>query len=214
MPLESELKAALVDVRKAFRLLYYYNARLMDLARQISGHFAVDYYWYHVGPQNPAGWGNLRTGPTGLSPWAWLLSYDFSILYLPKGADSNKPKAGQWMLELRFLGDTAYDWREEPQAVPADFEKPEESTSVLDMNAFVCTKDCGVNWHGDLYMRSEWPEDERVFIRPDGLVKVLGVRSDLADLGTEEAIRDFVASFRQRLMAEGVDPGSEPKEIA
>jgi len=214
MPVESELKTALVDVRKAYRLLYYYTTRLIDLAQVISGHFDVDYYFYQVRPQSPAGWSRLLGGPMTLSSWAWLLSYDFSILYLPKGADPNQPKAGQWMLELRFLTDTAYDSLNEPDAAPDGLQKPEESCSVLDINAFVCTKDCTFNWHGDLYSRSPWPDDEKVVTSDDGLVKVLGVRSDLADLGREEAIRNFVAKFRRRLSAEGVDPGREPEERA
>ena len=99
---DEELSRALLDVRKAYRLLYLFQQRIMDLMAQFSGALGQS-FWYWL----PAGDEEAILGsknPVERSSWKMLPLFDASLLFLPPGVDPNSgPQKGQWLLELAFM---------------------------------------------------------------------------------------------------------------
>jgi len=85
-----EIDNALQDVRKAYRLLYLYQRRTMNIVQRITKEFDCQYYgWVPYKFYRPPKFGTKDI----FNRWAWdmLPMYDVSFLFLKTGADLTCP---------------------------------------------------------------------------------------------------------------------------
>lgn len=197
---QEELGQALVDVRKAYRLLYFFQRRMLDLLEELSGKLGQEfYYWLPAGDQ-----GSIRAAdnPMRTSPWKLLPMYNASFLFLPHGFEPDAPRKGQWLLELLFYDDGEPDGGgEEPN--PAEFDDPAESHSKIYLCAFISQENLQKNWYSGIYVASEWPElDEVPEAKLDG-VRVIGLSVDIASLPDSSAVDALADRFRALVKRQG-----------
>lgn len=74
---QAELEEAFVDVRKAYRLLYHYQRRVLDLVKFIGDNLGYDYnggwsYFSHPAPRN-------GKGKLDFWSWDWLNMYFYEF---------------------------------------------------------------------------------------------------------------------------------------
>jgi hypothetical protein len=197
---QDDLKQALLDVRKAYRLLFWFQRRILDLVQELSGKLGQEFYvWLPAGDNESIGW--LRN-PLQTSAWKMLPIHNASFLFLPPGADRNAPRKGEWLLEIQFYddGEPEESW-EEP--TPQEFKDPTESHSKIYLYAFVAQQDLGaINWYHDLYYETDWPAvDEVPETTAEGLLAV-GLSIDLADLPNSAAVENLAERFRNLVKAQ------------
>lgn len=192
------LESALADVRTAYRLLWAYQQRALDVVRTMVSHFddLSFYYWDSNRNGRPGGgWRDPSSDPS----WSLLPTADISLLYLSAGADPNLPKAGDWMLECRLWSDTEID-----AGLPADFRleltaASEAARSLLKLYAWRCVENVKLNWYRDLWRNTAWPSSDDKFEPIDRGFEVVSKTFDLTDLGDEFAILNAANMFKSFL---------------
>ena len=143
-----EISKALIDVRKAYRLVYLYTASILDAVQRISQEFNCSFYvWTPTYYSTPP---RIITSPFLDSRWAWdmIPFYNTSFLFLSEGADPNTQKKGDWMLEISIETDSSAadkfsecsECEEEPN--PLNFEPPEKVESNLYLHFYYCNSTC------------------------------------------------------------------------
>ncbi len=200
MPTPDEMKSALADVRRAYRLVWSYQRRVLDIVALIAGEFDEHefYVWETYPRDRPAG---RIKDPTG--KWAWDLVplHKASFLYLPPEADRNRPISGQWMLEIAVETDDGFEDPEtgdEPDA--AEFDDAASCSSTVTLYAWLCIASCERNWLNGVWRHGEWPEEDGVPVEhaiPP--VKIVGRSFDLAEVEDEAAVRRAVETFKTTL---------------
>jgi hypothetical protein len=196
-----DLNQALLDVRKAYRLLFLFQRRILDLVQELGGKLGQEFYvWLPAGDNETISW--LRN-PLQTSAWKMLPINDASFLFLPPDADHNTPRKGEWLLEILFYDDGEPDESSEELTLQG-FRDPAESHSKIYLCAFVAQEDLGeMNWHSAVYQKTEWPEQEGVpEARGEGL-RVIGLSVDLADLPDSSAVENLAERFRNLVNAQG-----------
>lgn len=99
--MQENLENSLLEVRKAYRLLYDYQKRILDLVSFIGGSFNREYsggYPKFSGPGPNNGRGKLS-----LWAWDWLNMYYYEFLFIPK-----KTKSGSQHFAIFLVNDTGY----------------------------------------------------------------------------------------------------------
>jgi hypothetical protein len=195
------LQDALRDVRRAFRLLWYYQERVLDIVRAVAGEFQDSTFYYCV-PHNitPAD----RYNPQFTrNPWHSLPLMNASYLY-KVGGNSTKITAGDWFLDVRIISDSGYDegtsYRENLD--PSTFGPPETTDSMINLYLFYCTDDIDGNFLKGVYERLEWPDPDGEPSPAAGLpVTVVGRSWDLATLSEKERVQAAAREFKQAASA-------------
>jgi hypothetical protein len=194
---DDNLEPTLNDVRKAYRLIWLYQSRVMDIIRIIRDDF--DYKFY--------GWISYPTklGSSGVDPldrpvWSMLPFYNIVLLHLPPGVDPNHPKRGEWMLELYIEADDSFfqRLRGESDPIPTELPPTEQSGTYLSMRALYCTEDVDLNWYYKMWC--EFPKQEGVIEEhSDPPVKSIWKRFEMSTLGDKEAVSRAVGEFKKML---------------
>lgn len=140
----------LVEVRKAYRLLFDYQSRVLDLINFIGGSFRFDYNggfpkFSNSGPNN--GRGNL-----GLWAWDWLNMYYYEFNFRQRVVGSDKIS-----FSIFLLNDTGFYQANKIKPISKlavdEFEISENSKSKL---IFVVGKNMwegwGVNWDNEEFI--------------------------------------------------------------
>jgi hypothetical protein len=140
----------LLEVRKAYRLLFDYQARVLDLISFISGSFGFDYNggypkFSNSGPNN--GRGNL-----GLWAWDWLNMYYYEFNFQPKVVDKDK-----LYFSIFILNDTGFFQANKKSKIAKTavdaFDSPENSGTKL---IFAVGKNTwngwGANWDNEEFI--------------------------------------------------------------
>jgi len=100
-----DIDAALVDVRRAYRLLYLYQRSVINLAQRVGDHFEKQPYVLAMAGGGPAA---LRP-PFGVDAWKYLPLYCASFLFLSPDSLADplypRPRLGDWMLEVAAISD-------------------------------------------------------------------------------------------------------------
>ena len=196
MDYEANLKGALVDVRKSYRLLWSYQRRVFDIIGLIASEMGQDFYYWQVLHSD----GPVRSGTNPLKKWAWdmLPMVQASYLFLPSGADPNSPRRGEWMLEISVLSDSGFDEPKggaEPDA--SDFPDAAECASTMSLFAWYCKEDCDVNWFNMVWNRMEWPKSDEEVIESDSPpIRVVRKNFNLEMLGNKDAVRDAALKLK------------------
>lgn len=194
-----DLKMALADVRRAYRLVAAYQRRMLNASRILARSFENMrfYFWapHHYDPPP-------RRDTNLVEKWSWdgLPYYAFSIFYLENGADHNHQKPGEWMLEINFEADTAFDGNgngNDPD--PAEFKDVRDSESVLRICAWLCKvgqKDG--NWY-NARCAYDWPEKEGIYTSLEGgRFGAIIEKYPLSELNSVEALENAAENFKAK----------------
>lgn len=154
------LQDALLDVRKAYRLLADYQQRMFELLGYIREQLgAAAYHHQYVYPL-PQGLDGLeKRDNSGLR---YLPFYDLAAIWL-KNAGQEAPwdnhRAGDMMLGAWIRSDTGFDKHSGQLS-----SVPEQTRSELVLSVVVCdtpaAKPC--NWFGKVWQGIDYPEDGEV----------------------------------------------------
>lgn len=146
--MQQKISSTLLEVRKAYRLLYNYQDRLLDLVSYIGGKYGFSYKggyskFSDVAPRN--GGGHLDNWA-----WDWLNLYFYQFDFKPKAGEKLEPTIH---FSVFVVNDTGYfdardadDERKTSKLDTTTFNSVEESKSKL---IFVAGKDLGVVWGVD-----------------------------------------------------------------
>ncbi|MBB3020417.1 hypothetical protein FHR70_003498 [Microvirga lupini] len=197
-----ELSTALTDVRRAYRLLWSYQRRALDIIRLIADGFDGHefYLWEPVNNDRPVG--RLKD-PTTRWAWDMLPMGKMTYLCLPQGAERNHPKAGEWMLEITLDSDTGFsdpETGEEPD--PQDFTDVAKSVSKIRLVAWQCTSSADLNWYEDVWNSTDWPDQDGELVEhSDPPFRALSKEYDLKHLADKSAVNNAVTEFKALLKA-------------
>lgn len=187
------LHAALCDVRKAYRLIWLYQRRVLDIAKVVSEEFGQhEFRWWSPQYFDPPGQRTVNP----MSKWAadFLPLYDFSLLSLPQ-ENGGVQKLGEWMLEITFSADDGYKEGEKNEPDPVTFAAPEKCGSQMGLYAWACTKTKKQNWFWDVWNELDWPEKDVREYADEG-IRVVGRRTSLANLPDKDAVLGEVEVFK------------------
>jgi hypothetical protein len=204
-----EISKALIDVRKAYRLVYLYTASILDAVQRISQEFNCRFYvWTPTYYSNSP---TIITSPFPPSRWAWdmIPFYNTSFLFLSEGADRNTQNKGDWMLEISIETDSSAtdkfseECEEEPN--PLSFEPPEKAESNLYLLFYYCTQPNEFDWYHHFWKNKrnknvDYPDEEVGVIKEYGL-KYISQTYELSKLFTEKTLLECVADFKNLIKA-------------
>lgn len=211
---------ALLDVRKAYRLIHSYQEMALDLCETIVEHLKRElkctlrfYHWSPSWADSPP---KANSDPTARkSIWDFTPLYDFCVLYLPETADYENHKPGDWMLVIRVLADSGYDTAAGP-GDPRDFADPASCDALLRSYVYFCDKAFTANWCWDVYHASDFPPPSgevsplRSESRARSEIRALGMQYPLVQLSDPEGVRDRVDDYIGRLRKAFPTIGSGP----
>jgi len=196
MEMSTELNDALVEVRKAYRLVAIYQRRILDMAKIIQKELEYKPYWY-VNTKYDV---RNRNVPTDRWSLDMLPLYTgLSMLYLPQQADSNCTKKEEWMLEIRFDNDSGFNKTDGNEPDPRLFAQPIECISQLWLCAFGTRADGEkTNWLNNVFNQTDWPKsgdiscNERTY--------AIGKHFDIATIGDEVALLKVIEDFKRLVL--------------
>jgi hypothetical protein len=195
--MSKQLIKALVDVRKAYRLIYLYQKNILSTIDRFAQEFSGSFYWwtpieYSAPPQR---------GTDLTKRWAWdfLPLYSTGILYT-SGGDNNDHSPGDWLLSFELTTDSSFGAEEGEEPNPMDFEPAEDSETSIIVSLWYCKKAIrNLNWFYGIWNEKDYPEDDfEEFDTPKGLVCIKKEFS-LEEMETEELIMDSVNRFKELL---------------
>ena len=196
-----DLKHALVDVRKAYRLIWLYQRRVVDIIRLIADTLGYRFYRWETEDIIGRMPGRTTTDPFSEGSWIWstLPLYRMSLLYLPTTLDWNVQKKGEWMLEIVVETDSGFSEREDDlERAPSEFKAADQSETFLRLYAWYCTGDGNVGWFSNIWNELDWPEqdDEVTVEHPTVPVRLLRRSLDLSTLPDRASVERAIAEFR------------------
>lgn len=133
---QEQLDAALLDVRKAFRLLYQYNQRARDLAELIASSTGwAPFQWFGYTPIS------VRRPVRGSwSTWDCTPTNDWSFLYPSPESKKNRARClGVWLYADSGLAEASDD-------DPATFPAPERCRSSIYLAFFQARRFKAPDW--------------------------------------------------------------------
>ena len=184
----SDLTQALTETRKALRILYAYQRRVLDLCSEIADVLQLDFFssWSY-----PNGTPSYKKNPTEFDAWSFLPLADMSLFFSRSGDDSYSSK-GDWMIELRVVSDTGYKDAWEPSGSKVSsldtFPLPDKAESFLLTYAWVRTKSGTGKWT-DVHSNAEWPEPGKTTKQEDLGVTAYCQRLEFVDLADRASVR-------------------------
>ena len=203
MPTRPEIDGALLDVRKAYRLLSLYQRRVLDLCGEITGVFETTLNFYQWSPSHYDS--TPRRGTLPLNRWAWdfLPLYDFCVLYLPEGVHWNTHNPGDWLLAIRISADSGYQAAGAIEPDPRDFRDPTSCESSVSLYVYYCSQAFVGNWFYNVYSNNRFPQNDGEGSLERGL-RTFGMKFPLSEMGDTGAVQTYVNGFRAQL--QGVFP--------
>ncbi|KAB2970790.1 hypothetical protein [Zoogloea sp.] len=190
------LDAALLDVRKAYRLLADYQQRILELLAFIRTELGAVHYHQHFRNKPPRSLNGLELDNSG---GARLLPFnDVSALWLRyNGQDdpANQHQKGDLLIDVWVCSDSGNGVDKKPVL------GAEDSRSELRIYFFLCSEDVqeNANWYYQVWNGTGYP--------PFGSVascdsspgyRVYGEAIALTDLSDEATTREAIAQLRAR----------------
>lgn len=161
----NEIKNALSDVRKAFRLLWAYNKRIFNIVKHIRNDFGFEHYY--MGKLL----GTTNSRSDFCEYWAWealpLVTIGWTALRFNRNEDGSVlnrnghphyyPLAGEMLLHIFLISDSAFfdtmngTNKNEPNAV--NFPPPDQCQSKLVLSVYVNNVDRveSMNWFDEIF---------------------------------------------------------------
>jgi hypothetical protein len=196
-----DLTQALTEVRKAYRLIWLYQRRVVD----IIGVITDGYKFYRWETNDLIGRmpGQVSKDPFGDGEWIWatLPLYWMSLLYLPANLQWNVQKAGEWMLEITVETDSGFRYREDDsEPPPSEFMAADQSATFLRLYAWYCTQDGNLDWFSGIWQKLEWPQrDDEVAVEDSDvpIIRIVRRSFDLSRLPDRASVERAFAEFRE-----------------
>jgi hypothetical protein len=198
-----ELTHALVEVRKAYRILYAYHIRVLDACSQVVNSLQCNgrplqyfYAWcYSLGDGNPPRF--LKENPLSLDPWLFLPLKDYSLFFSNTGDDSFSRK-GYWLLDVRVVSDSAYS--DEWWTAPAGgFLSTEQSETYLMIYVFKRIRNEKGKWLNDVHGKVDWPDPGELLSFDEIGVDAYGTRLEFADLSDGHSTKKTLEKLTTKL---------------
>ena len=197
-----DLKEALIDLRKAYRFIWLYQRRILDLVKETASMFDLDFYGWS--PIHFERIGKLGTDPTGKWAWDLIPLYCASFLYVQPSYNHRHRMQGEWMLEIGVNSDDGYDPSSRKNVEPnvSDFPPPEECNSLFGLYCWFSTKTVEGNdwfqlwdWNSDI----EPPRDGKIIEYKNLQLKITGMEYDLHALKDKESLIQVVSDFKKHI---------------
>lgn len=197
MSIKPESEAVFQDVRKAYRFLYQYQRRVMDLIAYIANHW--DYTFEKGEPIfcNPPSL--KKVNPTS-NHWAWdfLVFYNHNFVFQGKDFENyNDVK-----LMLNIVSDTGFfDNENNSKLNISDFGNVEKAGTKL----HIILKTNRIKW--DDYKEKQYPNNQNnseYFLEPTKGKIVIGKRIDVAALMNEEDVLAELSKFEEYCSLKGI----------
>jgi hypothetical protein len=196
---KTDIESALVDVRRAYRLLYDYQRAALDSAKYIGSQLGLEYKGGHSYFSDCA----PRDGRGSLDNWAWdwlnLMCYEFHF-------QQTIAKDKYLNFSIWLFSDTGYfisDHSAPDQLIVNTFASPEKSGTKLGFVVYWTWKN---TYHNQLW---ETPENLRRFIEKGELPSqmdddgVLGMCSDFSCLADQNSSDEVIAELVRFAKAKG-----------
>jgi hypothetical protein len=190
------LKNALGEVRKAYRVLYAYQKRALDISAEVAVSLQLQFFfsWYypHLAPKP-------NKTPFDASAWDFLPLVDFSVFFSNSG-NGYFSRKGDWMLEIRVISDSAYTEAWDLSKVGPLEISTEDADSYVMIYGWIRTQRGTGKWM-DVHEAGDWPEAGKLVLM-DG-AKAYGHRFEFADLADpaslKTALSKLTATLRKKL---------------
>ncbi len=188
---DDTLSLALLDVRRAYRLIHAYQRRVCDILAALdttAAHNQLAFHgWYATEFDEPVRKGKRFFG-TGQWTWPMLPMYDVTCSWRSDSTQRKRPR-----LDVRVRADNGFATSgEEP--VPADFEPAQACASILSIR-MMRSKGPGVNWdHVDSRLDERAPDADASCVLDIGKAQVWAtcLDLDLAKLAAPDALDRLV----------------------
>jgi len=201
MTAKEDIEGALLDVRKAYRLLYLYQRRVLDLCEEIVAGLnsrltrTLGYTWWQSACGRPTGLGLKATNIIRRSSWDFLTLCDFAVFYLPEGQGFDVQNQGDWMLVLRITADSGH-LEEEPDVTK--FQAPDECSTLVRLYAYFSSQRHRGSWIDTVFYENDWPPDAGTDNFDNGF-RVFGMTLPLSELSSREDVEQHVPRFAEEL---------------
>jgi hypothetical protein len=201
---KQEFDEVLVDVRKAYRLLYQYQRRTMDLVKFIGDYFSYSY---------SGGWpwfsnGSPRKGSGSLDNWAWdwLSMYLHDFHFGTRKVDGNEIK-----FSILLQSDTGFfDVEMNNRLALEAFGDVESSESRIFL---MVGKNCWMPV--ELLNESVISRKEKVFQSDDGKGGQMFAKAyNLSEFINEESTLLMLSDFEKECAGVGISEFASPKLVA
>jgi hypothetical protein len=194
--MSEKLAKALIDVRKAYRLIYLYQKNVLSTIERFVQEFSGVFYWW-----TPIEFSTPPQRGTDLTKrWAWdlLPLYSAAILYTSEGGENTEHSPGDWLLSFQLTTDSSFEAKgEEPN--PNNFGPAEDSETSIIVSLWYCKKAISSNWFWGIWNEKEYPDsDYEEYEFPKGLVCIKR-KFLLEEMETEELIINSVKEFKKLL---------------
>jgi hypothetical protein len=189
-----DISAALLDVRKSYRLLWAFQRRALDLINEVSGHFSSHRFLrWENGCLDPVP--NSRRNPADDNAWTFLPLLNASFLYEPIDSNPDFRKAGEWMLELALVPDTGLD--EDAESEASVLSQPVDSSkSELEFYFWKCTKPMKISW-SNVWHDHPWPTERNVAVQQSERFLVYGAAMPLEILSEDSHLMSSIESIKK-----------------
>ncbi len=201
----NDINAALIDVRKAYRLLYLYQKSVLDLAKEIADglDFQQNCCWTPIQFKTPPN----RDNSPFKDRWAWdmLPMYDVSFLFLREGVNKEKSvKVGECLLKVHIISDNGYQEKGKKEPNPIEFQATENSDTILELIVIQASKDLGKTWVNIWNNNSTCNFDTEQLLRK---YEMLLIRKEycLAELSDQESLNRVLEDFKANLCERGIE---------
>lgn len=187
---------ALLDVRKAYRLLADYQQRVLELLGFIREELGATHYHQHYRNKMPRSLDRLERSDDGGQR---LLPFnDVSFLWLRDHGQEDPAhfhRKGDLLIDVWVRSDTGNGADEESE------QAAEDSSSELRIYFFQCVepKEESHNWYYQVWSNTDYPPLGEVAVCDDNPgYRAYGEALSLADLVDEASVRAAIAALRQR----------------
>ncbi|MFC1012451.1 hypothetical protein ACFGW2_01010 [Pasteurella multocida] len=191
----NELNLALLDVRKACRLLADYQQRVIELLDFIKNELNAEHYYHYMDRYDSRSVYKIYTDQeAGLK---LLPMRDMNLLW---HRTRNIPDGEYWQNNIS-KDDLVFDVN-----IVSDEDSTlsvEESNSELHIYIYSCIKyKRNKNWYEDLWLKFDYPEFNQVSIFEDEKLgikyQVYGEKLNLADLYDKESVKNILHGLKDR----------------
>lgn len=218
---KEQLTEALIDVRRAFRLLHQYQKHVLSLIHFIQGEVQcynqgkVQRYNYSQGrrhfispirlKRNEDDYANLDVR---WDMWGWDYLYGYLYEYYFDALESDRHQI--WMSIIQVSDDGRFKSEAKSLTNLEAFAEEEESSSYLILNVSIAPKGEGSLWLRDPEVEAEQSIEEYLhsFIASENLYKCaqkegrisIQCKIDLCDLGSLDEVKIQLRNFAQSVM--------------
>ena len=195
------LKEALTEVRKSYRMIHSYQRRILDMTNYIIEKMDYKSYWW----DNE--YFNVRSNRLPSDRWAYdsmPLYMGSGMLYLHKDIDYGTVKIGEGLLEIQFDADSGFNYsKAEPET--STFRDAEDCHSYLYLGAICGLKEEKKNWLDNIFYETTYPkvlESNIIYTSLQYPYILFRARYDLSEIEEENDLKRIIEIFQTKIIDE------------